>query len=305
MTGPRTVLLLGGNGQVGRALQARWRETPGQHLVDAPPSTALSLLDPTAVAAHVRRTRPALVVNCAAYTRVDDAEAHPEEAQRVNAESPGALAQAAAQVGARLLHVSTDYVFDGRGGAPYAPQAPTTPQGVYARTKRDGEVAVLAAHPSALVVRTAWVHSATPPNFVATAVRVLSQGAVMRVVDDQVGTPTRAAHLARVLDGLLDGMLAAMDANPAWAGIVHATDAGVASWYDVACAVLERLAELGQAPATAGVVPVPTAEFPRPAPRPAVALLDCHATWTRLGHTPPHWRVGVRATVDEVVAAAG
>jgi dTDP-4-dehydrorhamnose reductase len=301
MTGPRTILLLGGNGQVGRALQARWRESPGEHLVDAPPSSALSLLDPAAVAAHVRRTRPALVVNCAAYTRVDDAESHPEEARRVNAESPAALAQAAAQVGAPLVHLSTDYVFDGRGGAPYPPCAPTTPQGVYARTKRDGEVAVLAAHASALVVRTAWVHSATPPNFVATAVRVLTQGAVMRVVDDQVGTPTRAAHLARVLDG----MLAAMDADPAWAGIVHATDAGVASWYDVACAVLERLAERGVAPATAGVVPVPTAEFPRPAPRPPVALLDCHATWSRLGHTPPHWRVGVRATVDELVAAAG
>ncbi|MBU6367487.1 MAG: dTDP-4-dehydrorhamnose reductase [Gemmatimonadetes bacterium] len=290
-------LLLGGTGQVGRALQACWRTTPGSWDVDAPPSAQLSLQDPEAVAAHVRRTRPALVVNGAAYTRVDDAESHPDVARVVNAEAPGMLARAAAAVGARLVHLSTDYVFDGRGGAPYRPDAPTTPQGVYARTKRDGERAVLEACPGALVVRTAWVHSATPPNFVATAVRVLMQGAVMRVVDDQVGTPTRAAQLAEVVDALL----AAMEGDPTVAGIMHATDAGVASWYDVACAVLERLGELGLAPATAGVVPVTTAEFPRPAPRPAVAVLDCHATWARLGRTPPHWRVGVRATVDELV----
>jgi dTDP-4-dehydrorhamnose reductase len=140
-----------------------------------------------------------------------------------------------------------------------------------------------------------------PPNFVATAVRAVTQGTAMRVVDDQVGTPTRAAHLAR----LVDGVVAAIIANSAFSGSVHATDAGVASRYDLACAVLDRLAKHGVAPATDGVMPVPTAEFPRLARRTLVALLDCHATWTRLGLTPPHWRVCVRGMVHGQIAAAG
>jgi dTDP-4-dehydrorhamnose reductase len=296
------LLLLGGTGQVGRALQRHWEHTRAPWAVLAPASRELSLEHPASLAAAVRAWRPAAVVNCAAYTRVDDAEGDAPRARVVNAEAPGALAEAAAEIGARLVQLSTDYVFDGRGGAPYAPHAPTNPLSVYGRTKCDGELAVLTAHPAAVVLRTAWVHSPTPPNFVATAVRRLREGATMRVVDDQVGTPTRAATLARVVEGVL----AAMDGPSPLAGIVHATDAGVASWYDVACAVRERLLERGDAGADAlgDVLPVPGSEVSRPAPRPAVAVLNCHATWEALHLTPPHWRVGVAATVDELLAAA-
>jgi dTDP-4-dehydrorhamnose reductase len=302
VTTTRRILLLGGTGQVGRALQARWQHTRAPWEVLAPTSRELSLEHPAPLADAVRAMRPSAVVNCAAYTRVDDAEGEPARARVVNAESPGVLAEVAAKMGARLVQLSTDYVFDGRGGAPYAPQAPTNPLSVYGRTKREGEMAVLAAHPAAVVLRTAWVHSRTPPNFVATAVRRLREGATMRVVDDQVGTPTRAATLARVVDGVL----AAMDGASPVAGIVHATDAGVASWYDVACAVRERLLARGDTgpDALGDVLPVPGSEVSRPAPRPTVAVLNCHATWEALQFTPPHWRTGVGATVDELLGEA-
>ncbi len=293
------LLLLGGTGQVGRALQAHWQHARASWELLTPTSRELSLEHPAQVADAVRALRPAVVVNCAAYTRVDDAEGEPWRARVVNAESPGVLAEVTAQMGARLVQLSTDYVFDGRGGAPYAPQAPTSPLGVYGRTKREGEVAVLAAHPAAVVVRTAWVHSCTPPNFVATAVRRLREGGTMHVVDDQVGTPTRATTLARVVDGVLT----AMEGASPMAGMVHATDAGVASWYDVACTVRELLLARGAANVGA-VVPVPSSQVTRPAPRPAVALLDCHATWRALGFTPPHWREGVASTVAELLGDA-
>ena len=306
------VLLVGGSGQVGRALQAWWRAHRPTVMVEAPSSRALSLEHPAAVAAAVHALRPAVVVNCAAYTRVDDAEQEPARAAAVNAEGAGALAAAAAAVGARLVHLSTDYVFDGRSGAPYAPDAPTNPLGVYGRTKRAGELAVLAAHPGAVVLRTAWVHSATPPNFVATAVRRLREGRVMRVVSDQVGTPTRAATLARVIDAvvrggrgegevLVGGSVSVSVGVGELGGVLHATDSGVASWYDVACAVYELLGARGALGDGAGVVPVPTSEVVRPAPRPVMGVLDCHATWRALGFAPPHWRVGVAATVDELL----
>ena len=281
-TGERRLLLLGASGQVGRAVRAacgeRWH-------VDAPASSAVSLQDPGRLAAYIRDSQPHAIVSAAAFTRVDDAEAERDIAFRVNGEAPGVIGEVAREIGARVVHISTDYVFDGRGGAPYRADAPTSPVSVYGASKLEGERRLLAAAPDALVLRTAWVHDGVGTNFVGTAVRVLTSGTTMRVVDDQIGTPTRAANLARAVAGALE--------TADLGGVLHWTDCGVASWFDVAHCVLETLRAAGRVNASVSVVPVPSLDFPRPAPRPMVGVLDKHAAWRTLGWIPPHWRDGI------------
>ena len=286
------VLILGGSGQVGKALQL---SAPVDATIIAPSSREADLRNRDTLADIVRDCAPDVVINCAAFTRVDDAETEISEAQRINWGAPPVLAEAAATIGARFLHVSTDYVFDGAGGAPYRTDAAVSPLNVYGQSKVAGEIAVRNLKTNAAIVRTAGIHSGGGVNFVATAVRLLSGGQVMRVVDDQVSTPTRAAHLAQALWALASRN----DVR----GILHFTDAGVASWYDVAHCVLDTLVACHAAPAGARVQPVSSTEFPRPAMRPAVSLLDKHASWTTLGFVPPHWRVGVAASTRELLHA--
>lgn len=286
------VLIFGGSGQVGKALQLA---APVDAAVMAPSSRDVDLRQRETLAEVVRDSAPDVVINCAAFTRVDDAETAVAEARAINWGAPPVLAEAAASVGARFLHISTDYVFDGAGGAPYRTDAAVSPLNIYGQSKVAGEIAVLNAETNAAIVRTAGVHSGGGVNFVATAVRLLTGGQVMRVVDDQVSTPTRAAHLAQALWALASRN----DVR----GILHFTDAGVASWYDVAQCVLDTLVECNAVPASARVQPVSTTDFPRPAVRPAVSLLDKHALWTTLGFVPPHWRVGVAASTRELLHA--
>ena len=286
------VLILGGSGQVGKALQL---SAPVDATIIAPSSREADLRNRDTLADIVRDCAPDVVINCAAFTRVDDAETEIFEAQHINRGAPLVLAEAAATIGARFLHVSTDYVFDGAGGAPYRTDAAVSPLNVYGQSKVAGEIAVRNLETNAAIVRTAGIHSGGGVNFVATAVRLLTGGQVMRVVDDQVSTPTRAAHLAQALWALASRN----DVR----GILHFTDAGVASWYDVAHCVLDTLVECHAAPAGARVQPVSSTEFPRPAMRPAVSLLDKHASWTTLGFVPPHWRVGVAASTRELLHA--
>jgi dTDP-4-dehydrorhamnose reductase len=276
------ILLLGGTGQVGRAVQAR---LAGHVRLVAPSSVELPLTAPSQLVQWIHTYRPHGVVNAAAYTRVDDAEREPLLAQAINAEAPGAMAAACRDVGARFVHLSTDYVFDGCGTMPYRPDAVTNPLNVYGASKRDGEAHVLAAYPSSVVVRTAWVHSGGGTNFVGTAVQRLLTGQTMRVVEDQVGTPTHADTVAAAVTRLLQ--------RPEVGGMQHLTDAGAASWYDVACCVLDVLRDAGHAPAGARVEPCGSADFPRPAVRPRVSLLDCQTTRALLQLTPVHWRDGV------------
>ncbi|MGV3710958.1 MAG: dTDP-4-dehydrorhamnose reductase [Gemmatimonas sp.] len=286
------ILIFGGSGQTGTALQA----TAPQHvLLQAPSSTHVNLTDAASIARAVVEGAPDVIINCAAYTKVDDAERDTEAARLINAVAPAVMADAAKRTGARVIHVSTDYVFDGRSNAPYVPQAAASPLNVYGATKLEGERALLAAAPESCVVRTAWVHSGGGINFVATAVRVLSAGNVMRVVDDQISTPTSALSLASALWRLAD--------QRTTHGVLHYTDAGVASWYDVAHCVLETLRELGAAKDGAEVLPVDSTAFPRPASRPPVSILDKHASWTLLGMTPAHWRVGVAQSTRAIIEA--
>ena len=284
------VLVAGGAGQLGRALAAS--APPGAELV-APDEAAFDICSADGVAATVEAVRPALIVNAAAYTAVDRAESEPERAHAVNAEAAGQLAAAAARGGARFVHVSTDFVFDGTLGRPYRPDDAPNPLSVYGRSKLAGERAVAAAHEGALIVRTAWVHAAGGQNFVATMLRLMRERDMVRVVADQVGTPTHAASLARAIWKL--------DAAGA-TGLHHWTDAGVASWYDLAVAIGEEARALGLLTRDVPVIPIATADYPTPARRPGMAVLDKAATWAVTGPAD-HWRVELRRMLGSLAAA--
>lgn len=276
------VLITGAGGQLGRALLA---SAPAHADVVALDRQSLDIADEAAVVALFDEAEPDLVINAAAYTAVDKAESDSAEAYRINAQGPGALAAAAAVQRARFIHVSTDFVFDGRSGAPYAPDHPTAPLGVYGASKLAGEQAVLAAHPDALIVRTAWVYGITGNNFVRTMLRLMAERDEVRVVADQVGTPTYAAGLAQTLW--------ALDAANA-TGIHHWTDSGAASWYDFAVAIQEEALAIGLLTRRVPVLPIATSDYPTPAARPSYSILDKRNAVALIGAPAPHWRVHLR-----------
>ncbi|WP_129793646.1 dTDP-4-dehydrorhamnose reductase [Sphingosinicella sp. CPCC 101087] len=281
-------LVFGALGQVGRSLSA---VTPAGVEVVACGRNRCDIGNADEIEREIERAGPQLVINAAAYTAVDRAEEEAERATMVNAVAPGIIAERARAAGARTIHISTDFVFDGCLSRPYRPDDPPAPQGVYARTKHEGELAVTAADPCALIVRTAWVYAAQGANFVRTMLRLMAERNLVRVVDDQIGTPTAATSLARAVWGLAE-----RHAN----GIHHFTDAGVASWYDFAVAVKEEAAALQMVGNDVDVIPIRAAEFPTPAPRPRYSVLDKSATWTLLGEPAPHWRANLRIVLKEL-----
>jgi len=228
---------------------------------------------------------------------VDRAETEVDAARRVNGLGPRHLAQAAAACGARLVHISTDFVFDGRASVPYPPDAPTAPLGVYGRSKLEGEQAVLELLPAAsVVVRTAWVYAAHGANFMRTMLRVMAEKGQVRVVADQIGTPTAADSLA--------GVLWALAQRPEVRGLQHFTDAGVASWYDFAVAIAEEATLRGLLAPGVRVSAIATADYPTPARRPAYSVLDKRALLSALALEPDHWRVSLRRVLDTVAGPA-
>ena len=276
------VLITGAGGQLGRALQATVPAGVDPVALDR---AALDIGDAAAVMARVRDLAPALVINAAAYTAVDKAESDVAAAHRINAEAPGHLAAAASAVGARFIHVSTDFVFDGTSGTPYRPDHPTAPLGVYGATKLAGERAVRSAQPDALIVRTAWVYGDAGHNFVRTMLRLMAERDEVRVVADQIGTPSYATGLARALW--------ALDAAGA-TGIHHWTDSGAASWYDFAVAIQEEALAIGLLTRAVPVIPIATSDYPTPARRPSYSVLDKSAAVALVGACAPHWRVHLR-----------
>ncbi|MFF0816548.1 dTDP-4-dehydrorhamnose reductase [Rhodococcus sp. NPDC003318] len=276
------ILVTGAGGQLGTQLMRRAPD--GVNIV----GVSSSELDITDAAAVRDAVEPGTVVlNCAAYTAVDAAETDEAAAVAVNATGPRNLAEATARVGARLVHVSTDYVFPGDATEPYDVDAPTGPRTVYGRTKLAGEQAVLAADPSASIVRTAWVYTGTGSDFVATMRRLERERDTVDVVDDQIGSPTYAADLA-------DGLLELATGNRA-GGVLHATNSGQASWFELARAVF---AGVGADPER--VRPCTSAQFRRPAPRPAYSVLS-PAAWHSAGLTPlRYWGDALAAALAEV-----
>ena len=288
------VLITGAQGQVGRCLLA---STPPGVTAVGLARAQLDIGDADAVEREIQALGPAVIINAAAYTAVDRAETEIDAARRVNARGPRHLARAAAACGARLLHISTDFVFDGRAGVPYAPDAPTSPLGVYGVTKLEGEQAVRELLPDASVVlRTAWVYAAHGANFMRTMLRVMGEKGQVRVVADQIGTPTAADSLA--------GVLWALAQRPDVTGVQHFTDAGVASWYDFAMAIAEEAVPLGLLPAGIRVVAIGTADYPTPARRPGYSVLDKRALLAAVPLEHRHWRVSLRRVLGGLSAAS-
>ena len=272
------VLITGGMGQVSSALSVA---APDDWSVSAPARAEMDILDKSAIRELIERSRPDVVINAAAYTAVDRAETESDLAWRVNRDGAANVAIAAKEFGTRVVHLSTDYVFDGRSYRPYRPDDQTNPLNVYGASKLAGERAVLEADPDALIVRTSWVYSGGKSNFLAAILARMITGAEVKVVDDQIGTPTSALSLARALWDLI-----ACDAR----GIFHYTDAGVASWYDFACAIGDEASAAGIVEGRPHVAPIPTRERPSAAARPTFSVLDKTETWRLLGAPSPHWR---------------
>ncbi|QKS13865.1 dTDP-4-dehydrorhamnose reductase [Curtobacterium sp. Csp1] len=279
-------LITGAAGMLGRDLQ----DALAGRDVTALGRANLDVTDATAVAAAVAGHD--VVINSAAYTKVDDAESHEDDAYAVNARGPAVLATATSAAGAKLVHVSTDYVFDGTGTAPYAEDAPLAPLGAYGRTKAAGEEAIRATAPdSSWIVRAAWLYGAHGPNFAKTMVRLAGSHETVSVVTDQMGQPTWTGDLARHIVAMLDA--------DAPAGTYHGTNGGQGSWFDFTKAIF---AEVGLDPDR--VLPTDSAAFVRPAPRPAYSVLG-HDAWSRAGLAPMRdWREALHAAVEAGVLDA-
>ena len=283
------MLVTGGTGQVATMLAQEGTAT----VVGRPD---FDFDRPASIAETVRAARPTLIVNAAAYTAVDAAEAEPFAAQRANRDGPATLAALCADMGIPLIHLSTDYVFDGTKGAPYVETDPTSPTGVYGQTKLEGEQAVLAACPRAIVLRTSWVYSSVGKNFVRTMLGAAQKTSTLRVVADQRGNPTAARDIARAIHAIA-ARLTTWD--PAYAGVFHLAGTGDTSWHGLAEAVFDAAAHHGRPRPT--VTPITTADWPTPARRPADSRLDGSKLARIFGLTLPPWQDSVRQTVGELI----
>lgn len=287
---PPLTLLAGANGQLGRELQHQAREA--DYPLRAFDRQTLDITDAAAVNAVIGDLRPEIILNAAAYTAVDRAEREPEFAYAVNRDGAANLARAARACGAKFVHVSTDFIFDGAKGSPYKIDDAPGPQGVYGASKLAGETAVQEIMAGeTLIIRTAWVYSAHGNNFVKTMLRLMRERDELRVVEDQIGSPTWARGLADCIWRMLDRGLI---------GVHHWTDAGAASWYDFAMAIFEEARNLGLLSRPVRVEPITTAEYPTPAKRPSYSVLDKSTTWRALDHVAPHWCVSLREMLREV-----
>ena len=279
------ILVTGGNGQLGRELLDV--ATAAGHAVVATAREACDIADPVAVARAIDGSAPDIVVNCAAWTRVDAAEDDADAAYLANAIGPRVLAAACARRDVLLVHVSTDYVFDGTATAPIDEWQAPAPRSTYGRSKLAGEDEVRTLAARHQVVRTAWLYGRDGPNFALTMLRAAAAGRALRVVADQVGSPTWTGHLAPALLRL---------ATQGVPGTYHLTNAGITSWHGFAAEVFAAAALEPQ------VTAIPSSEYPTPAPRPAYSVLDNRAA-RLLGHPAlPPWEVGVRSYVAELRA---
>jgi dTDP-4-dehydrorhamnose reductase len=281
------VVVTGAGGQLGRELA---RTVPAGVTLAQLNSQECDIGDAAAVSAMVVRERPQVIINAAGYTAVDKAETEVAQATRVNARGPSHLASAGTEF--RLIHVSTDFVFDGTRARAYRPEDAPNPLSVYGRTKLEGEAPVRSRGARGLVLRTSWVYSADGSNFVKTMLRLMSTRPEIRVVSDQIAAPTWARGLAEALWRAVE--------RPQLSGVHHWRDAGVASWYDFAVAIAEEAHALGMLPQPVTVVPIETRDYPTPARRPGFSLLDCTQTWRELDLMPPHWRVNLRRMLIEL-----
>ncbi|WP_292263206.1 dTDP-4-dehydrorhamnose reductase [Brevundimonas sp.] len=291
---PAVVAVVGAGGRLGRALiRADWPQALTPVALDR---AALDLADPDAPRRVLSALKPAVVINAAGFTDVDGAERAPQAAALLNRDGPARLARAAADAGARLIQVSTDYVFDGTPARPYVEADPARPLNLYGRTKREGEIAVLAAAPDSVVVRTAWLIGPDRPNFLTAILDRADAGLPLQVTDDQFGSPTTTPALA---DALI-AVAARLARDPsAPGGIYHFAGAGSASWRDLAEAVLQARQAAG-GPVAPPVAGRPADVGPDRAPRPTASPLASDALARDYGITAPPWREAVADLVGRM-----
>jgi dTDP-4-dehydrorhamnose reductase len=283
------VLVLGGGGQVARAVAA---SVPKHHTVIVKTHKDLDIADEVAVTSALADSGADWAVNGAAYTAVDLAETDLKQARKINDTAVGILARATVGAGCRLLHLSTDFVFDGQSNRAYLPTAPTNPLGVYGVTKLGGEQQVLKHGGDAIILRTAWVYASTGRNFALTMLRLLREKDEVRVVADQIGTPTWATGIAQAIWGLIEVSAAG--------GIYHWTDLGIATWYDFATAIQDEALARGLLVRAVPVIPIATSEYPTPAQRPAFSVLNTQSTRALVSAPARHWRHNLRLMLNEL-----
>ncbi|NJN29948.1 MAG: dTDP-4-dehydrorhamnose reductase [Synechococcales cyanobacterium RM1_1_8] len=292
----KKILLLGRNGQVGQELVPQLQ--PLGDLVSLG-RDQLNLSQPEQVRTALQTLQPSVIVNAAAYTAVDKAESEPELAQAINGTAPMVLAQTAAAIGAQLIHISTDYVFDGQHHRPYREDHATAPLGAYGRSKQQGEQGICESAAQAIILRTAWVYGAKGHgNFVKTMLRVGAEREEIRVVDDQIGTPTWSHDIAQAICGLIQ--TTPLESQPG-TEIYHFTNSGAASWYDFAVAIFEEAEQLGYPLKLRRLMPITTEEYPLPAPRPSYSVLCNQKIRQRLSTPAQHWRPALRKMLGELL----
>jgi dTDP-4-dehydrorhamnose reductase len=289
------VLVLGG-GQVATAVAAAAvaPNAGAVHELVTRARPALDIVDAAAVTHAFEQIRPDWVVNAAAYTAVDLAEDQSAQAFAVNDTAVAGLMRAAAHVGCRLLHLSTDFVFDGTSSRAYLPGAATRPLSVYGESKLGGErhVAGPGAVAHGIVLRTSWVYASTGKNFVLTMLRLMREKPQLSVVCDQIGSPTWAFSIGRAIWGLIEAQAAP--------GIYHWTDLGVASWYDFAVAIQDEALARGLLTKSIPIVPISSSQYPARATRPSFSLLDTTSTRAAIHAPADHWRHNLRKMLDEL-----
>jgi len=288
------ILLTGINGQLGSQLQPLLIKV-GE--VMGVGRNNLDLADPNAISKLIDQVKPELIINAAAYTAVDKSEKEPELAHAVNSIAPGIMAKEAKKLGATLIHISTDYVFDGSQSTPYIETDPTNPLGIYGQSKLAGEEAIRETEANHIIIRTAWVYGAYGKgNFVKTMLRVGKDREELRVVYDQVGCPTWTGDLAEAIAQIIPNL------NSETYGTYHYTNSGAISWYDFAIAIFEEGRQLGFPLQVKQVVPITTAEYPTPAKRPAFSVLNSGKISKVLGTYCPYWRYSLKQMLKQLAA---
>lgn len=283
------VLVLGAGGQLGKRVVA---QAPNNTKVSSYASAVCDISDRKQLQQVLAKTAPELIINCAAYTKVDLAESEPDKAFAVNAEGVRNLVELT-RPDVRILHVSTDFVFDGTAATPYVPKAGTSPLGVYGASKLAGEQVLLElAAQRSVIVRTAWLYAAEGQNFLNTMLRLMRTREELRVVSDQRGTPTAAHGLAQALWAFAD--------KPALAGLFHWTDAGEATWHEFACEIQTQALQRGLLQRAIPIKPIATQEYPTPARRPAYSVLDKTSTWQALDLPGKPWQHMLGEVLDQL-----
>ncbi len=276
------IIVTGSKGQLGRSIQELSPDYPELSFIYSD-IEELDICDQALVDAFFSKEKPAVVVNCAAYTAVDKAEKEEKLAELINHHAVTNLAAACKKTGTKLIHISTDYLFDGLKSTPYHEKDIVRPRSVYGITKLEGETALLRAEIKSIIIRTSWLYSVYGNNFVKTMLRLGKERDKLGIVDDQTGTPTYAGDLAKVILRILQRT--AEDKNRFVPGIYHFSNEGIASWYDFAKAIFEYTPEI-----TCQVVPIDTAAYPLPASRPAYSVLNKSKIKTTFEIEIPYWR---------------